>query len=267
MQSCQAWSWDRPTPDEKAIRRLLNSQVRYANNGNFDKFIKTYSPKYVNSDGFNLDVYSSLVKEIWESYGNIKYSISLNNINIDNNKATVGVTEYSNADISLSKAYDGELKSKAESVYYLEKINGTWKVVSDSVLDEHTTMLYGMAKDLDVKLTVPTTIEANTDYVATLEFEPPKKTIAIASLASDIVEYPQKPTKEVFRPLPEDNILERYFTSNNQNANEYIVASIGITETEVQDLNIRLNLTGFGYAIRRVNVIHPAKGGEDVKAK
>ena len=92
-------------------------------------------------------------------------------------------------------------------------------------------------------------------FDATLEFTPPEKTVAIASLASDIVEYPQKPTKEVFRPLPEDNILERYFTSNELNANEYVVASIGLTKTEICDLSLKLNLTGFGYAIRRVNVI------------
>ena len=128
------------------------------------------------------------------------------------------------------------------------------------MLDETTTMLYGDARDLEIKLTVPTSIEANTDYVAALEFTPPKETIAIASLASDIIEYPQKPTKEVFRPMPEDNILERFFTSNNKKANEYIVASIGLTKTEISDLSLKLNLTGFGYAIRRVNVIPKEKG-------
>ena len=53
----------------------------------------------------------------------------------------------------------------------------------------------------------------------------------------------------------EDNILERIFTSNNDNANEYVVASIGLTKTSVNDMNIKLSLTGFGYTKKRVNVI------------
>ena len=39
---------------------------------------------------------------------------------------------------------------------------------------------------------------------------------------------------------------------------EYIVASIGLTKTDICDLSIKLSLTGFGYVIKRVNVV-PAK--------
>lgn len=260
LTPCYAFNWSSSRIEERAVEKLLKTQIKYANKNDFKKFINTYDPKYINSDGFNLDVYSNLVKDIWNTYSDIEYGIKIKKIEIDNNKATVNLIETSQAEITLSKVYKGILESKADSVYNLEKINGKWKVVSDSVLDETTTMLYGEARDLEIKLTVPTSIEANTDYVAALEFTPPKETIAIASLASDIIEYPQKPTKEVFRPMPEDNILERFFTSNNKKANEYIVASIGLTKTEISDLSLKLNLTGFGYAIRRVNVIPKEKG-------
>ena len=64
--------------------------------------------------------------------------------------------------------------------------------------------------------------------------------------------------------LPEDNILERIFTSNSQDANEYVVASIGLTKAAVCNLDVKLSLTGFGYHIKRVNVVN--KNGEnDVK--
>ena len=79
--------------------------------------------------------------------------------------------------------------------------------------------------------------------------------IAIASIASDKVEYPQKQAKEVYRKFPEDNILERIFVSNSDNVNEYVVASIGLTRADVEDFNIKLSLTGFGYKIVRVNVV------------
>ena len=116
-------------------------------------------------------------------------------------------------------------------------------------------MLYGEAKNLDIKLTAPEKINAGEEYTASLEFNPPANIIAIASIASDKVEYPQKQAKEVYRKFPEDNILERIFVSNSDNVNEYVVASIGLTRADVEDFNIKLSLTGFGYKIVRVNVV------------
>ena len=51
------------------------------------------------------------------------------------------------------------------------------------------------------------------------------------------------------------NILERIFRANTDNVNEYIIASIGLTKADIQDMNIKLSLTGFGYTIKRVNII------------
>ena len=249
-----AFGWHSP---ERAVKNVINSQIKYANQGNFDKFISTYDSGYVNADGFNLEIYSKLVKEIWNSFNNIKYGIKIKDIKISNNKAIAEVTEYTNAYLALSKSYTGKLDSKSESVYYLKKVNGKWKVYSDSVLDETTTMLYGEAKDLDVKLSVPLLIEPNTEYTAALELITPKNMVAIASITSEKVEYPQKQSKEVFRPITEDHILERLFTSNNENLNEYIIASIGLTQTDICDLSIKMSLAGFGYILRRVNVMKP----------
>lgn len=250
--------------DTREIKSLLRSQVKYANKTNFDKFIATYDKNYVNADGFNLDMYSNLVKDIWKTYDNIEYGIKIKNIDIKDDTATVSVEETSFAEIPVSNEMDGVLKSEADSIYYLKKIDGDWKVSSDSVVTEKTSMLYGTAKDLDIKLTAPTEIPANTEYTASLEFVPPADTIAIASIASDKVEYPQKQAKEVYRKLPDDNILERLFISNSDNVNEYVVASIGLTKADITDLSIKLSLTGFGYQITRVNVI-PKKSVEEEK--
>lgn len=244
--------WNNET---RQIKTLLNSQVRYANNGNFDKFISTYDKNYVNSDGLNLETYSSLVKDIWNTYDNIVYGVKIDEINVLNDEAKVKVIESSHANIPVSKEMSGILTSKAESVYALKKTDGKWKVVSDKVLKENTSMLYGEAQKLDIKLSAPETVSPNTEYCASLEFSPPKGAVAIASIAMDKVEYPQKEAKEVFRRMPEDNILERLFVSNQENKNEYIVASIGLTRTDVSDLSIKLTLIGFGYQITRVNVL------------
>lgn len=247
--------------DEHAVKRLINSQVRYANNNNLKKLISTYDKDYVNGDGFDLQVYSKLIKDIWDTYKNVEYDIEIKKISIENDNAVAEVIEKSHADVITSHVINGELNSVSNSVYYLKKVENKWKVVSDKVLDETTTLLYGDAANLDIKLTVPNEIAADTEYSAILEFDPPENSIAIASLASDKVEYPQKQTQEVFRALPEDNVLERLFTSNTDQLNEYIVASIGLTKTAVDDLSVKLSLTGFGYVIKRVNVIGADKGG------
>ena len=236
---------------------MLNSQIKYANKMNFDKFISTYDKEYKNGDGYNLEIYSKLVKELWENYNNIKYSIKIKDITFeDNGLAKVTLVETSHADIPVTKKMCGILHSEANSVYYLKKINGKWKVTSDVILDEETSMLYGDAVDLDIKLTAPLQVTPGYEYTASLEFTPPKDTFAIASIAKDKVEYPQQQPQEVFRKLPEDNILERLFIANKDNANEYVIASIGLTKADIKDdFSIKLSLTGFGYRIIRVNVV------------
>lgn len=246
------------TREEWAVSRVLKSQVKYANNTNFKKYISTYDKDYKNSDGFDLHTYSQMVRDIWMSYENIKYAVDIKSIVVKDNSAEVKVVETATANLPINKNFNGELKSNSEAIYKLQNKNGKWKVIYDEVLDESTSMLYGEAKSLDIKLTVPNKIDANSEYCATLELTPPEQTIAIASISSDIVEFPQKPVQEVFRTIPEENILERLFTANNINANEYVVASIGLTRTDISDTSIKLSLTGFGYTIRRVNVV-PAK--------
>ena len=241
--------------DIRSIRSLLKSQVRYANRTNFNKFIATYDKDYLNADGLDLEKYSSLVKDVWDTYDNIEYNVEIKDISVNGNNATVEVVETSYAKIPAEAKMEGVLNSVSNSVYYLKKIDGKWKVSSDKVMTENTSMLYGDARYLDIKLTAPKEVEANTEYTASLEFTPPEDVIAIASIASDKVEYPQKQAKEVFRKLPEDNILERLFISNADNVNEYVIASIGLTKADITDLSIKLSLTGFGYQITRVNVL------------
>jgi len=242
----------------RGVKSLLNSQIKYANKNNFDKFISTYDENYKNGDGYDIDIYSKLVKELWENYDNIKYGIKIKDISIEKDgTAKVSLIESSQADIPVTKKMSGILKSEADSIYYLKKINGKWKVTSDKINDEVTSMLYGDAANLDIKLSAPHEVTPGFEYTATLEFTPPKDTFAIASIAKDKVEYPQKQAKEVFRKLPDDHILERLFIANSDNANEYVIASIGLTKADIKDMSIKLSLTGFGYQIIRVNVVSP----------
>lgn len=253
--------------DIRAVKSLLNSQVKYANKENFNKFIATYDKNYLNSDGLDYEKYSKLVTDIWNTYDGIKYCIKIKNIELNNQEANVELTEISNADISVQNKMNGILKSESESVYKLKKINGKWKVISDSVLSEKTSLLYGDAVGLDIKLTAPNKITAGTEYTASLEFETPKGIVSIASISNDKVEYPQKQTEEVFRKMPEDNILERLFTANKENKNEYVIASIGLTKANICDLSIQVSLVGFGYQVVRVNVLPENSSNKQAEVK
>ena len=77
--------------DTREVKSLLNSQVRYANRNNFKKFINTYDKNYVNSDGFDLETYSDIVKDVWQSYDKIKYGIKIKNIEIKDDCAIVSL--------------------------------------------------------------------------------------------------------------------------------------------------------------------------------
>lgn len=261
MLSQQAYAIEKPTfldfsltRDQKAVKNILKRQATYAKRMNLEKFVSTFDTNYINSDGFDLKTYSCLVNDVWKSYKDIKYELDIKSIKTNGKNATVEVVEKSIAKLPVNEVFSGELESCAECTYYLRKTNGKWKVYSDHISKETTSMLYGDALNLDIKLSAPDEINANEEYCATLEFTPPYETMAIASIASDIIKYPQDATKEVFRPLPDSNILERLFTANSHNANEYVVASIGLTKAAVEDLSIKLSLTGFGYKIKRVNV-------------
>ena len=97
-----AFSWGDWNSDERAVKRLLKSQVKYANKADFNKFISTYDSKYINGDGFNLDVYSNLVKDIWETYDNIKYGIQIDEVKISDNKKILKFAHYLHKGIQKS---------------------------------------------------------------------------------------------------------------------------------------------------------------------
>ena len=112
--------------DTREIKSLLHSQVKYANKTNFDKFIATYDKNYTNADGFNLDTYSELVKDIWGTYDKIVYGIKIKSIDVKDDVAEVAVEETSSADIPVSAKMDGILRSESDSVYHLKKEKGIY---------------------------------------------------------------------------------------------------------------------------------------------
>lgn len=241
------------------ISRFFEKQTKLSNQKDYEALYKMYSPKYVNSDGFNKEIYFKLVKDTWESYKDIAYASKIRSIDIKGNYATVDMLEVAVATTSgMEEVIDapGELTSLAKSTYFLEKIGDKWLITSEYIAQERTFLKFGEARYLDIDLIAPEIVNAGTDYTASLEADLPMDTVAVASIGREKIVYPENKSEDVFRKIPDSNVLERVFTANKDNINEYAIASMGITRAKaIDDENVKVYMSGLAFLMTRVNVI------------
>lgn len=241
------------------IKKVIDEQSVYTNKYDLKGLATLYAKDFVNSDGFNKDVYFKLIEETWKTYPDITYKTEIKNIEFSDNYATVFTNEVAIA-TSQEEIGDltaiGELYSTSQCVYYLEKQGAKWLINSEKIIEETSTLKYGDARYINIELNAPKQIGANKDYTTTLKVDAPKDSIVIASINKENIVYPQTKSDDAFRKMPDDNILERVFLSNKDNVNEYAVASIGITRAEnYTDNQIRVYMGGLAFIMTRINVI------------
>lgn len=241
------------------IKKVIDQQSAYTNKYDLKGLASLYANNFVNSDGFNKDVYFKLIEETWKTYPDITYKTEIKNIEFSDNYATVFTNEVAIA-TSQEEIGDltaiGELYSTSQCVYYLEKQGAKWLINSEKIIEETSTLKYGDARYINIELNAPKQIGANKDYTTTLKVDAPKDSIVIASINKENIVYPQTKSDDAFRKMPDDNILERVFLSNKDNVNEYAVASIGITRAEnYTDNQIRVYMGGLAFIMTRINVI------------
>ena len=265
-----------------AVKNVINQQIIYTNKYDLEGLKSLYSPNFVNSDGFTRDIYFKLIEETWKIYPDIVYYTDIKNIEFSENYAAVLVEESAVATSQENMGEFtaiGELYSTSKCIYYLEKQGQKWLISSEKILEETSSLKYGDARYINIELTAPHHTGAGKTYTATLKVDTPKDSVIVASINKENIVYPQTQTSEAFRKLPDDNILERYFTSNTQNVNEYTVASVGITRAENYSPDkIRVYMGGLAFLMTRVNVIpqnnyvkfdneQPVKDNENGKGK
>lgn len=245
---------------EKEVRNFFKNQLVYTNTGNIEALKKMYTNKYINADGFDKETYFDLVQKTLKMYPDIKYTMDITKVSIIGNTAVVEIVEKATASsVEAVGETDitGYLKSYSNSIYYLEKNGDNWYITSDQIINERTTLTYGEANDIKMDLIVPQLVPANKPYTASLNIDVNDgKMIVIASIGQEKITYPQINSEESYRKLPESGILERIFTANKDNLNEYTVASIGITRAKLaKNKDVKLLVTGLGYIITRTNII------------
>ena len=240
------------------IKNVILTQDKLANKYDYDGLYKLYSDNFVNSDGFNKEVYFKLIKETWEVYPDISYTTEIKNIEFNDNYATVFVKEVA---VAAPKeeigGYStvGELHSVSKCVYHLERYGNNWLISSEKIIEETSTLKYGEARYVDFELDTPKQIGSDKYYTVKLKVDLPKDTVAVASISNEKIIYPQTKSEDAFRRLTGDN-FERVFKSNSDNINEYAVASVGLTHTENYDEeHVKVYMSGLGFIMTRINVI------------
>jgi hypothetical protein len=242
---------------KKDILEVFAKQGEYVKKYDIEGLKSLYAPDFVDNDGYNKDVYFSLVGDTWETYPDITYTTKIKNIKLNGDYATVETEESAVATSDeLDKHIIGELNSYSNCIYHLQKLGGQWEIIGENVTDEFSTLKYGDARYLKMTLETPRMIGANKNYAATLKVEAPENSIVVASLNQEKIVNPATKPEEHFMKLREDNTLARIFTSNTDNINEYIVASIGVTGLNTTaDGNIKVLMNGLAFVMSRVNVV------------
>ena len=106
----------------------------------------------------------------------------------------------------------------------------------------------------------PAQVANDEEYNVIFDIKLPKGYLALGSISNEPIVYPQIPPKEVFRNMQQDALLERVVRSNNDNKNEYAIASIGLTKAEMSaDNQLNIHVAGLGFIMNRVNVLHLTK--------
>lgn len=254
--------------ETKNLKDLMQAQIKFVNNHDVNSLSNLYSKDFINNDGFGKEVYFQLIKDTWETYPSITYKSTINDIEINDNYATVEATEYATAlagaseDINDGISAYGELNTVSKCIYSLEKNGNKWLVTSENVLSEQSSLKFGQAKYMKININSPKQINYGEDYTSSLNLNLPQNSNAIASITREKITYPQEKGKDSFRTLShDDNVLERVFTANKDNVNEYNIAAVAIGT----EYNGNVAMTGAAFVITRVNVVPKNKFIEDIK--
>lgn len=254
---------------ERTIRKILEKQTKFASKHDYTGLFNLYAQDFVNTDGFTKDVYFKLIQDTWTSYPDITYTTDIKNITVDGHTASAEVYETSLAtttQLNEGVKLFGELHSNSNGVYYFKKIKNKWLISGEKVYNEKSFLKYGDTRFINMDLISPEKVTPNEYYTASLKVDLPENAFAIASIGRDEITYPQDQAAEVFRRLPEDNILERMFYANKNGKNEYNVASIGVSKSEqITPEKIRVYIAGLAFIMTRVNVEDEVKDAPEDK--
>jgi len=242
--------------EEKLVERNLQILERKWNEHDLDGVMRHYADDYINNDGLDKKSVSELTKDLWKNYPDAKSTSKMGKIRVEGKFATVDshdtATGYTAKELPAVGG-KGELSSISEGQLFLKKVGDEWKIIGDRIDYERVRVAFGVARNLKATFTAPEQVKAGQEYSARLLVQVPPELLAVGSITSEPLQYPQVTHTEVWRQIDEDSqTIERVIRANASNHNELLMATIGITgmgETE------RMKLKGLTYITRRMNVV------------
>jgi hypothetical protein len=249
--------------ERKEIENLLSTIEGQWNAHNLDGVMSNYADDYINNDGLDKKAVTELTKDFWKTYPDAKSSSKTKQIRIDGPFATVesrdiavGTTAKEIPGINTK----GDLNSISEGQLYIKKTGNVWKIIGDRIDYEKVRVAFGLARQLQASFSAPEQVKSGKQYSAKLELSLPSGLTAVGSITNQILEYPQPPPTEVWRPL-DGPVLERVISANGSNRNELLMATIGITNAQ------RNALMGIEFLTRRLNVVPTMEENGDKTAE
>jgi hypothetical protein len=237
--------------ERKEIETLLSNIETQWNAHNLDSVMSYYADDYINNDGLDKKAVSKLTEDFWKTYPDAKSSSKTKSIRIEGNFATVESRDMavgSTAKEMPGINTKGDLNSISEGQLYIKKIGTNWRIIGDRIDYEKVRVAFGLAKTLNASFSAPEQVKSGRQYSAKLELNLPTGLTAVGSITSQPLEYPQPTPADAWRPL-DGSTLERIMPANTNNRNELLMATIGITNSN------RNNLMGITFLTRRLNVV------------
>ena len=245
--------------DVKQIKKLLEIHNNFANQHDLKNLSTLYADTYVNNDGFNKKVYFKSIEATWQACKDLTYTTDIIDIEITGDYANVNVIETAIGTVTVtieSMPVTGEIHSISTGIYHLVKINDNWFISGETALSDESSLLYGDARFMNIEILAPAQVSSGETYTSTVKVDTDENTFIMGSIDHDPITYPAGSPKNELRAMPQSQILERVLKANNDNLNEYTIASLAISKAKkASEGNFQIYVAGLACVMRRVNVI------------
>ena len=246
-------------PPQIEIKKFFEEQEQCLNQAKVEPLKRFYAENYQSNDGFNKKSLFELYEHTIKNHPDIKYTIKIKSLNVEGDYATVQVFSTATATTLEKSPITGDnadLYISANTIFYLKKNGKNWQIVNEKTLFEKTCLLYGSCKNIHIKLIAPSLISEGEEYTATIQVPLKYSKIAMASIKKDLITYPAKDSKEIYKLLDREGVLERVFRANTTGKNESVAVSLAVAGSasnlvDLQDIKVE----GLGIYLQRVNVM------------
>ena len=246
---------------EAQIRSFYNDFNKYSEKNEVDKLKSLYSDSYVNNDGFNKNTIFKMVVQAADAYKDVEYTTTIEKIEADGNYAVVDIHEFAIGTTAKKQEEIDDYGLVSSDLYYtdyLKKEDNKWKIIATNVKSEKVALKYGETKGMPIEVIAPKLVPAGNEYDVKVKTQSPNGVLVIGSIVNEQIVYPQVQKQDVFKSV-KSGVLERILKSNEDNHNEYVAVTIGVTRASIEPPQVVFNMTGMAFIMSRVNIFNQDK--------